>query len=81
MHYTIKQIAAILDAQFLQENKSANNESSIEHLLIDSRKIIFPESSVFIAIKGERNDGHAYIQDVYDAGVRNFIIETYNYTS
>ena len=81
MHYTIKQIAAILNAQFLQENKSANNESSIEHLLIDSRKIIFPESSVFIAIKGERNDGHAYIQDVYDAGVRNFIIETYNYTS
>jgi len=81
MHYTIKQIATILNAQFLQENKSANNESSIEHLLIDSRKIIFPESSVFIAIKGERNDGHAYIQDVYDAGVRNFIIETYNYTS
>jgi alanine racemase len=81
MHYTIKQIATILNAQFLQENKSANNESSIEHLLIDSRKIIFPESSVFIAIKGERNDGHAYIQDVYDAGVRNFILETYNYTS
>ncbi len=91
MHYSINQIAAILNAQLLQENTSANNEHSIEHLLIDSRKIIFPESSVFIAIKGDRNDGHAYIQDVYDAGVRNFIVEkqfvetynyeTYNYTS
>jgi alanine racemase len=84
MHYSINQIAAILNAQLLQENTSANNEQSIEHLLIDSRKIIFPESSVFIAIKGDRNDGHAYIQDVYDAGVRNFIVEkqfveTYNY--
>ncbi len=81
MHYTIKQIAAILHARFLQEDSSVNIETNIEHLLIDSRKIIFPESSVFIAIKGERNDGHAYIQDVYDAGVRNFIVETYNYTS
>ena len=78
MHYTIKQIATILNAPFLQENPS---ESSIEHLLIDSRKVIFPESSVFFAIRGDRNDGHAYIQDVYEAGVRNFILETYNYTS
>lgn len=75
MHYSIKQLAAILNAHFLQENTTANDEYSIEHLLIDSRKIIFPESSVFIAIKGDRNDGHAYIQDVYDAGLRNFIIE------
>jgi alanine racemase len=81
MHYPINQIAAILNAQFLQENTSANNDSRIEHLLIDSRKIIFPESSIFIAIKGDRNDGHTYIQDVYDAGVRNFILESYNYTS
>jgi alanine racemase len=86
MQYPINQIAAILNAQFLQENTSANNDSRIEHLLIDSRKIIFPESSIFIAIKGDRNDGHTYIQDVYDAGVRNFIVEkqfveTYNYTS
>ncbi len=79
MHYTIKQIAAILNANFLQESTDVNNENSIEHILIDSRKIIFPESSVFIAIKGDRNDGHAYIQEVYDAGVRNFILETYNY--
>ncbi len=46
----------------------------IEHLLIDSRKLVFPSSTLFFAIKTERNDGHAYVEELYDAGVRHFMV-------
>lgn len=46
------------------------------YLLTDSRKVIFPENSLFIAIKGVRHDGHQYIRSLYHAGVREFIIES-----
>jgi alanine racemase len=46
----------------------------IEHLLLDSRKIIFPQSSLFIALKGSRRDGHIFINELYQKGVRNFVV-------
>jgi UDP-N-acetylmuramyl pentapeptide synthase len=48
----------------------------IKNLLIDSRKIITAENSLFFAIKGERNDGHVFIHDLYEKGVRSFVIST-----
>ncbi|MES2781077.1 MAG: bifunctional UDP-N-acetylmuramoyl-tripeptide:D-alanyl-D-alanine ligase/alanine racemase [Bacteroidota bacterium] len=72
MGYTIEQIHKAIKSDFVQRE---GGTSWIEHLLIDSRKVIYPETSLFFAIKSERNDGHRYLQDVYDAGVRNFIIE------
>ncbi len=74
MSYFIADINEIVKGKLIQPN-NAVEQYPIEHLLIDSRKIIYPESSIFIAIKGDRNDGHQYLQDVYDAGVRYFIIE------
>ncbi len=47
----------------------------IEHLLIDSRKVILSKGSLFFAIRGIRNDGHQYIKPLYDQGIRNFIVE------
>ncbi|MES2559996.1 MAG: bifunctional UDP-N-acetylmuramoyl-tripeptide:D-alanyl-D-alanine ligase/alanine racemase [Bacteroidota bacterium] len=72
MGYTIEQIHKAIQSDFVQRE---GGTAWIEHLLIDSRKVIYPETSLFFAIKSERNDGHRYLQDVYDAGVRNFIIE------
>src|SRR5450432_1242853 len=46
----------------------------IEHLLPDSRKVLFPASSVFFALKGSRRDGHSFLSEAYDKGVRNFIV-------
>ena len=43
-------------------------------VLIDSRKLSSPDSTLFFAIKGERNNGHHYIEELYKKGVRNFII-------
>lgn len=47
----------------------------IEHLLLDSRKIISPSTSVFFAIQGARHDGHKFLQDLYSKGVRQFVVE------
>jgi alanine racemase len=45
------------------------------YLLTDSRKMIVASASLFFAIRGERYDGHLFIQEVYDKGVRHFIVE------
>jgi Alr-MurF fusion protein len=48
--------------------------SIIRHLITDSRKFSFPGESIFVAIEGERHDGHKYIIDMYRQHIRNFIV-------
>ena len=71
MAYSIKHIAEIIKA-----DAAVTIDSAIEHLLIDSRKIVFPQTSLFFAISGPRRDGHLFIKEVYERGVRNFIVKT-----
>ncbi|MFW5645619.1 MAG: Mur ligase family protein, partial [Bacteroidota bacterium] len=47
----------------------------IREVFIDSRKFFTPESSLFVAISGERNDGHDYIRELIRLGVRVFLVE------
>ena len=47
----------------------------IQNLVIDSRKAVVNEGSVFFAIRGPRNDGHQYISDLYRLGIRQFVVE------
>ena len=70
MVYYIQNIATIIHA-----DASIHNDASIEYLLIDSRKIVFPKTSLFFAISGPRRDGHQFIKEVYERGVRNFVIK------
>ena len=72
MNYSIQQIAGIVGGELLWHEDSG----SVHRVLLDSRKIVQPKEALFIAIKGERHDGHRYIREVYDAGVRNFMVET-----
>ena len=51
------------------------DESIINTVFIDSRKVVGVEEALFVAITGESNDGHDFIQDLYAKGVRNFIVE------
>ncbi|MCU0421791.1 MAG: bifunctional UDP-N-acetylmuramoyl-tripeptide:D-alanyl-D-alanine ligase/alanine racemase [Bacteroidia bacterium] len=74
--YTIHDLARITNGVLIQGEVTLQ-QVHIAHLLIDSRKVIYPESSVFIAITGSRNNGHLYLQDAYDTGVRHFIVEQY----
>jgi Alr-MurF fusion protein len=70
--YTIAAIEKIINGRFLA-NK--NDTAIIEHLLIDSRKLLFPATTLFFTIAGPRRQGNAFVKDLYDKGVRNFIVD------
>lgn len=44
-------------------------------LLTDSRFLSNPEVSIFFAIKGERHDGHEFVIDLYQKGIKEFVLE------
>lgn len=70
-HYTIQNIASIIKGTFVLKT---NGDHTIAHLLFDTRKIIFAETSLFFALKSNKNNGHKYLLDAYEAGIRNFIV-------
>ena len=70
MHYTVKDIAKLTGGDVYFESNI-----EIRYLSIDSRTILVPEYSLFFAIKGLRNDGHDYVLDLFNKGVRCFVIE------
>ena len=53
-------------------------EQVILHLLTDSRKISDPATAVFFVLKGNR-DAHQYIPQLYEKGVRCFVISNPNF--
>jgi alanine racemase len=70
--YTISAIQNILSGEFLIKN---NPESIIEHLLLDSRKLLFPASSLFFSLPGPRRSGNIFIDELYKKGVYNFVVD------
>lgn len=48
---------------------------NVEDLHIDSRLVTRPERTLFVALRTANNDGHAYIQELLDYGVTNFIVD------
>lgn len=49
-------------------------DTEISEVFIDSRNIGNISSALFIAIKGKNHNGHNYIEDLYQKGIRNFIV-------
>ena len=70
MQYTVEQIKNILKA----EGRLAHPHSKVTRLLTDSRSLSFPEETLFFAIRTKHGDGHAYIRELYNKGVRNFVV-------
>jgi alanine racemase len=68
-HYTIRKIAAILPALA----STIVEDLEIGHLVIDSRRLINPDESLFFALKAQR-DGHEFIAEAYVQGLRSFVI-------
>lgn len=69
MSYFISHIAKTLDAK-----SKVVTDNSIDYIFFDSRKIFSPATSLFIALKGPRRNGHTFIPELYKKGVRNFIV-------
>ena len=49
-------------------------DAEVRDLLIDSRRFIRPEGTLFVAIVTARNDGHLFIPELCEKGVRLFLI-------
>lgn len=69
MKYPIQKIAKILDAI-----PSEIHEATISILLTDSRQVFYPAETLFFALSTKNNNGHNYINELYDLGVRNFVV-------
>ena len=71
MQYTIREIQEATCGAFLNP---VVPDSTVTNIVYDTRKITFPDSSIFFALKGPRVDGHQYLQHAYDKGIRNFVV-------
>ncbi len=69
MIYKLTHIASVISARV-----HLDHEEEIQHLLTDSRRIYAPSHSLFFALKGERRNGHQFISEAYNTGLRNFVI-------
>lgn len=69
---TFAELTAIAQGNIFQNPRP---NASIQYLLTDSRSGIQNEASLFFAIKGERHDGHQYVEKLYKWGVRQFVVE------
>lgn len=70
MEWQLKKIANNLGV-----NSDSLPDIIIDHISIDSRTILQPESTLFIALSGERHDAHQYIPDLIKKGVKAFIVQ------
>jgi len=69
LSYLISHIAKTLGA-----NAKIVTDNLVEYIFFDSRKVFFPATSLFIALKGPRRNGHGFIPELYKKGIRNFIV-------
>jgi UDP-N-acetylmuramyl pentapeptide synthase len=69
---TLRGIASVLEVPCPFEFQDVY----IKELAIDSRKVVLPAQSLFFAIAGDRHDGHNFIEQLYENGVRAFVVKT-----
>ena len=74
MNYTIQEIATIVSGK-TYPHLVLYDPGVVQKIAIDSRVISGGKSTLFVALKTSKNDGHNFIQEAYNKGVRNFIIE------
>ena len=70
MPYTIDDIAAIVTENAV----IADSSLIIDYLLIDSRRLVFPAATLFFALHSPRRSGEAFIEELYAAGVKSFVV-------
>ncbi len=70
MEYSISEISQILGS----ETTLKRPDLKINRLLTDSRSLTYPDDTLFFALTTSSGDGHRYLRQLYDAGVRNFVV-------
>ena len=70
--YTPSELALMMNAELKQKT-----DSVVSVLVIDSRLVFNARESLFFALKGSSHDGHIFIDDLYNKGVRNFVVSAH----
>ncbi len=60
---------------YIRKGSTYDSSREYKYLLADSRAVFDPENTVFAAIRTEIGDGHRYIPQLAQAGVKTFIVE------
>lgn len=68
MEYNISEILKIIGSG----NRSLIGDGNlkISRLLTDSRSLTYPSETLFFALTTQSGDGHRYLRQLYDKGVR-----------
>jgi alanine racemase len=70
MLYTANTIKTLIECDFLSFYK----DLEINHVSTDSRGVANSINTLFFALKTDNGNGHKYINELYDKGVRNFVV-------
>ena len=67
--YNTRKISEILNCE-----AAVACDFEIKEVSIDSRSVSRPESALFFALQGANHDGHDYVGQLYEKGVRSFVV-------
>lgn len=70
MDYTLQEIAEITGGDL-----SGPPRERINRISLDSRTIYRSEGILFVAIRGQRHDGHRFIPELLERGIRAFMVQ------
>jgi len=73
--FKISEITEITGGQLIGKS---NNNPEIADILVDSRRLISPEHCIFFALTGRNKNGHDYIPELYEKGIRSFVVSMNN---
>lgn len=73
---SVSQVATIVEGEIKTSDQTPH--TGISSLVIDSRTVFDPASSLFFALKTARNNGHHYIPDLIHAGVHAFVVSDFS---
>lgn len=67
--YLLKELCGSIGAEL-----HGRGDLVVESLSVDSRSIMSAVAPLFIALPGEQHDGHNYIDELYQDGIRAFLV-------
>ena len=71
------EISLLKLSELVSGTLKGNDGMSVSEIITDSRSIVSSVKSIFFALKGDRNNGHFYIEDLYNRGIINFVVSEY----
>jgi alanine racemase len=73
--YSVSEIASIVGG--ILHTTDFLSEARVSGIITDSRSLFNAESSLFVALIGSRNDGHSFIPELAEKGVKVFLVSEY----